>query len=215
MIHITALKVSSYKKTPVILQALDTMFCFLYYQYLELILEPLYLNMPTVRLNRTIDSFHEEQAYHLFRFQKNDLKRLMKALRIPETIITSGRNKFSGEEVLLASLMRLCTLTTLDEMAKTYFGRDYTAWSRAIKWFNIHLYTMFRDLMCDNLHCWEPYFKECAAAIQQKVAIYCLHYALFGVCGFIDDHCFATCRPCGPKETVEQWMRAQLIQEAF
>jgi hypothetical protein len=139
MMHITVLKVSRYKKTPDILQALDTMFSFLYYQYLELILEPLYLNMPTVRLNRTIDSFHEEQAYHLFRFQKNDLKRLMKALRIPETVITSGRNKFSGEEVMLASLMRLCTLTALDEMAKTYFGRDYTAWSRAIRWFYIHL----------------------------------------------------------------------------
>jgi hypothetical protein len=122
---------------------------------------------------------------------------------------------FSGEEVMFDSLMRLCTLTTLDEMAKTYFGRDYTAWSRAIRWFYIHLYTMFRDLMCDNLHYWEPYFEECAAAIQKKVAIHGLHYALFGVCGFIDDHCFATCRHCGPKETVEQWMRAQLIQEAF
>jgi hypothetical protein len=35
------------------------------------------------------------------------------------------------------------------------------------------------------------------------------------VYGFIDDHCFATCRPCGPKETMEQWMAAKLVQEAF
>jgi hypothetical protein len=107
MIHITALKVSSYKKTPVILQALDTMFCFLYDQYLELILEPLNPNMLTVRLNQTIDSFHEERAYHLFRFQKNDLKRLLKALRIlSETQWWVGTVRFCVQQKgLIISIM--------------------------------------------------------------------------------------------------------------
>ena len=217
MVQITALKVAKVLKSDDMDRILEAMYRFLYYKYLQLIIEPSYLLMPIVYLNRTIESFHEEQAYHLFRFQKTDLRRLMKALRIPDIVCTKGRNKFTGEEVFLFSLMRLCSLTTLDELAKTYFGRDYTAWSRAFKWFLVHLYTNFHDLMCDNLDYWQPYFKECAAAIQNKLAAFGLHYdpEAFGVCGFIDDHCFAPCRPCGPKETVEQWMAAQMVQQAF
>jgi hypothetical protein len=217
MIQIVALKVAKITKTDLFIQVLDAVFCFAYYHYLQLILEPTFLLMPIVYLNRTIDSFHEEQAYHLFRFNKSDLKLLMVALRIPDTVVTQGRNKFPGEEVFLFSLMRLCTLITLDEIAKSYFGREFTAWSRALKCFLVHLYATFRDLMCDNLEYWEPYFKECAAAIQKKMATFGLHFVAgaFGVCGFIDDHCFATCRPCRPKETLAQWMAAQLIQESF
>jgi hypothetical protein len=105
MIQIVALKVAKITKTVLFIQVLDAVFCFAYYHYLQLILEPIFLLMPIVYLNRTIDSFHEEQAYHLFRFNKSDLKRLMVALRIPDTVVTQGRNKFSGEEVFLFSLI--------------------------------------------------------------------------------------------------------------
>jgi hypothetical protein len=92
-------------------------------------------------------------------------------------------------------------MTTLDEVAKTHFGRVYTVWSKAFKWFLVHLHSTFRDLMCDNLEYWKPCFKASATTIQKKLATHGLHYAAgaFGVCGFIDDPCFATCRPCGPK----------------
>lgn len=215
LIQIVAIRMASIAVDGHILRGLDAMFGFVYHRYLTLIIEPTHLLMSLYRVNRTIDSFHEEEAYHLFRFQKTDLKRLMVALRIP-LIVRAGGSKFTGEEVFLFSLMRLCTTCTLDIMAKKYFGREYSAWSKAFKWFLVHLYTTFVDLMCDNLTYWEPHFAACAAAISRKLAKFGLIYqGLFGVCGFIDDHCFATCRPFGPKDTPERWHAAALLQEAF
>jgi hypothetical protein len=143
MMQIAVLKVIKVSKTVPFVQALDAMFGYLYYQYLQIVLEPLYFVMPIVYLSRTIESFHEKEAYHLFRFNKGDLKRLMKALRIPEIVVTEERLKFSGEEIFLFFLNRLCSVTTLDGAAKTLFGREYTAWSKAFKWFLNHLHSTF------------------------------------------------------------------------
>jgi hypothetical protein len=216
MFQIYAIRAAGVTIEGAALRMLDAMFGFVYYRYIQLVLEPSHLLMRIVYLNRTIDSFHEEEAYHLFRFKKQDLKRLMTALKIPSIVKTEGRHKFTGEEVFLFSLMRLCTLTTLDEMAKNYFGREYSVWSKAFNWFLRHLFTTFKDLMCDNLKFWEPYFKGCAAAIQEKLASFGLVFlGILGVCGFIDDHCFATSRPFGKKLTAAQYRLAKLVQEAF
>lgn len=107
-------------------------------------------------------------------------------------------------ELFLFSLMRLCTNSTLDSLAKNTFGRDYSVWSRVFNWFLLHLHELFYDLMHNNLDFWVPYFPACAAAIRSKLLEHGLHFTddeIFLIFSFIDDNCFETCRPRGPVET--------------
>jgi hypothetical protein len=182
---------------------------FIFYKYRELVVEPAYSLLPLVRKDRTIESFHIEEMYHNFRFRSHaDMRLLFDCLRIPWEVKVDNGEVFSGEEIFLFCLMRLCTNYTLDALAKNHFGRDYSIWSRVFKWFLLHLHGLFYDLMHNNLDFWVPYFPSCAAAIRSKLAKFGLHFSadqMFLIFSFIDDNCFETCRPRGPTETKKQY----------
>ena len=109
------------------------------------------------RFNRTFDSFSESECWTLFRFKKQDLSRLLTALAIPEFVITET-SKFSGEEVLLSSLYRLGN-KTLNDVA-ILFGREYSQWGKAWRWFIAHIWEHYRAHMMNNLPYWQPIFER-------------------------------------------------------
>ena len=173
--------------------------------------------LPCVHLHRSINSFHEEECWRLFRFRNNDLYRLLRNLRIPAYIALSNGSNVGGEEALLSCLRKFASVSTLQDL--TYiFGREWSTWSRVFSWFLLFICEKFGDLMFDNLAYWEPMFYKFSEAIRLKLVQYGLHYpeGEFLVCSFIDDHCFESCRPGGPNGSGAGQIRAPtLLQRAF
>ena len=109
----------------------------------------------TERYNRNIESFSDSDCWIFFKFRKVDLHRLLQSLRIPNIVIAEG-SKFNGEEVLLACLYRLSNKTLHD--VSQVFGREYSQWGKAWRWFIRHIWTTFQGHMMDNLEYWQPLF---------------------------------------------------------
>jgi len=187
------------------------------YAYLRLRKEPVYNMAPCARMNRTIESFDEEECYRLFRFRKPDLKRLYNVLHVPEHVVLSNRTTVTGEEVFLVSLRRLSSTCPMQDLC-FLFGRDYSQWSRAFKWFLHFIFDNYADLLLDNMSYWEPKFQDYSECVRKKVEELGVPFAEgdFSVCAFIDDHCFETCRPGGPTGSGINRPRADLLlQRAF
>jgi hypothetical protein len=83
-----------------------------------------------LRWHNSFDSFAEEHYYNMFRFEKRDMVRLKRALRIPAEVKTANRLSFSGEEVLLRSLHEMVSGSDQADIARDVFGRDQPAQSQ-------------------------------------------------------------------------------------
>lgn len=180
--------------------------------------EPVDLEYPICcHMNRTIASFCPEECDRLFRFKKAELPRLLAVLQMPDTVRTDNACRFTSEEVLLFSLCRLATPGRMEDISRAHFGRDYSQWGRAFRWFLRHVKSTFQGRMTNNLVYWEPMFASCAAKIRLKAAeLGCEFNDRFNICGFIDDNCFATCSPGGPTRSGPNAARAEkALQKAF
>lgn len=161
-------------------------------------------NLSTVikpkHIPRTILSFSDVECRLLFRFQQNDLFRLMRVFRIPNEVRLESRYLFYGEEVLLFSLHRFAHGFTYEMDCIILFGREHSQWSRAFHWFIQHMMSNFIHLLKRNLEHWLPhfpYFSECIRMkLEEKTN---LQFApqQFRVIGFVDDNVTKTCRPGG------------------
>lgn len=146
----------------IVLLTVDEIFRRLYY-----VKQP--QQFPIRHTRRTIDSFREGECYQFFRFQKVDLLRLKKALKIPDYIYANNRSSFGGEEVMLFSLHRYAQGGgNLEHDATFIFGREFSQWSRAFQWFNRHIIENFTDLMVNNFEYWLPHFPMFAEKIRLK-----------------------------------------------
>jgi hypothetical protein len=123
-------------------------------RYCACIIEP-DISLLSERINRTIDSFSESDCWIFFKFRKNDLNRLLNALQIP-VVVTAETSNFSGEELLLACLYRLSNKTLHD--ISQVFGREYSQWGKAWRWFIRYIRNRFEGHMMDNLPYWQPTF---------------------------------------------------------
>ena len=103
----------------------------IYRRYLLLaylrIINPDVMNRALTRIEskrRTIDSFDDADIPGTFRFRsKEQLRRLMGCLQIPEKLTSTERCAFGGEEALLVTLYRLRRPTTTTDIAfKELFG---------------------------------------------------------------------------------------------
>ena len=89
--------------------------------------------LQNIHRNRTIESFSDEWILNNTRFHSAaDLKRLYTKLQIPERIVLGNKSIVSGEEAILVTLYRLTFPRRLSDLEVT-FGREYTHWSRVIK----------------------------------------------------------------------------------
>jgi hypothetical protein len=182
---------------------------------LILSLDP-YADKPARRPNRrrTLQSFTESECYSYFRFRKRDLEELIPLLKFDQTVILDNGIKMSGEEVILRGLYELTTSETQESIASHHFGREYSAQSRAFKYFIIKMYENFHNLVNNNLLWWfrNGFFARSAEAIGHKMNI----EGNLVTC-FIDCNCEATSRVGGgPSEegaNAARW--SELIQRAF
>jgi len=116
----------------------------------------------------SFDDFNNMEVRRDFRLPgRIELQRLYRVLRIPRTVIIENGSKFSGEELFLYSIRRLVFPNTIEQLTKE-FGGDTTVWSRAFKWFNIHMTVNFESKIVGALHTWKSQFRTFRTAIKNK-----------------------------------------------
>ena len=97
------------------------------------------------RYNRTIESFSPCDCKIFFEFKKTDLSRLFPLLRFPDICTFDNKSVMSGEEVFLRGLYELVSGETKHNVSRNVFGRDWSAQSRAFKYFINHMYDNFLE----------------------------------------------------------------------
>ena len=128
-----------------------------------------------------------------------------------------------GEEVFLRGMYELVNGATKHVIAATVFGRDWTAQSRAFKWFILHMFNTFSHLITNNLDWWN----RNGLIEHSKRAIYAKMISASPILGMIDDVlnfcCFMDCNCLessrvggGPSEGGANAMRwSDELQRAF
>ena len=159
------------------------------------------IRLVTARRDRSIASFCISDCPILFRFQREHLYLLYQLLRFPSSIIFDNRSRMSGEEVFLRGLYELVSGANKHTIALSTFGRDWTAQSRAFKWFIHHVYHNFKHLVTDNLDWWyrNGFFELSRRAIfnnMRKVEPLMITDD-FNISHFIDCNCLSCSTPGG------------------
>ena len=147
------------------------------------------------RYDRTIRSFTASDCKLMFEFKKRDLLRLFPLLHFPDECKFDNRSIMAGEEVL-RGLYELVSASNKHDIAR-FFGRDWSAQSRAFTYFIEHLYDNFKHLVLDNLPWWyrNGFFASSAEAIGKKMNLGDDHKNM--IAHFIDCNCLETCRVGG------------------
>lgn len=95
----------------------------------------------------------------------------MSCLRLPRNnqkhIFDNGA-ELTYEEILLFSLNRFVHPSRLSDLVDVY-GKDYTMWSRAFKWFNNYMVNRFGYLLTDYLNNWKSAFPSFADKVRLKL----------------------------------------------
>ena len=125
----------------------------------------------------------------LYRFALEDLERVVRALRVPDKVITRSRHCFSGEELVLVLLRRFKRVDPALELAAET-GRSTAAISEGVGWLVEHILRTFPHLIDGrSLRAWSGQFAEFAAAFQR------LGIPYPNLIGFLDGKVWGTCRP--------------------
>ena len=142
--------------------------------------------------NYTLD--HErplspKHYYSMFRFCRDDIPRLVRALRVPAEMTTRNRTRIDGEEALLIFLHRMRYPNRLcDE--KMFFGRPVGAISEIAEMMRVYLDDIAANLLLEFDHeRLMPLMPVFAAAVHAKGA------PLENIWGFVDGTFRWFCRP--------------------
>ena len=122
-------------------------------QYLSLVIELVEELERPLRTDKTINSFSNSDCYIYFRFNREQLRRLFVALRIPDTIVLSNRSSINGKEAFLRGIFELESGANQHHIC-VIFGREGSTQSRAFSWFIGYIYDNFSHLVNDNLQWW-------------------------------------------------------------
>ena len=179
------------------------------------------------RLNRTIDTFTNEQIKNDFNFQNKDqLRVLFVCLKIPQSICLDNGCRVTGEEAFLVTIYRMSWPRKLTQIEDT-FGRDYSVWSRCINFMINYILDNWCYLLFDNMAYWFPTLPQMHATIVDKLVSLGYNYdtRLLGldletqhhIFGFIDNTIAPTCRPAGgpADDGINARRLDPLIQRAF
>ncbi len=169
------------------------------------------------------DDYNNMEVRRDFRLPgRNEIQRLFHSLRIPHTVTIENGSKFSGEEIFLYSIRRLVFPNTIEQLTKE-FGGDTTVWSRAFKWFNIHMTEHFESKIVSAVHTWRGQFRTFREAIKKKflsidpARTEFLRGVTMSTIGFIDCTTFATCKVGnGPIQRGQgSQRRSRRVQQSF
>lgn len=123
----------------------------------------------------------------------------------------------AGEEVFIRGLYEFVSGDNQEQISANVFGREFSAQSRAFKYFINHIYSTFEHLVHDNLDWWyrNGFFASSAEAIGHKINIPSDIKNL--VAHFIDCNCLPTSVVGGgPAEEGANAIRwNELIQRSF
>jgi hypothetical protein len=126
-----------------------------------------------LRLDRTIESFHEGVCEDHFRFKKAQLVILKQVLGIPESFVlydaeNKPRNRFSGEECFLVLLNSFKSGTQMVELTDR-FGREATQLQKMFRVCAFYLWDEWGFLLGDRgFERFQPHFREYNRVIKQK-----------------------------------------------
>ena len=166
---------------------------------------------------RTISSFLPSECFINFRFRSAELVRLYPLLKFPEECILDNGSKMQGEEVFLRGLYELASGENQELIVANVFGSEHTRQGRTFKYFILHIYDNFHQLVHDNLEWWfrNRFAEKSATAIGEKLDLGPFFRNLVAV--FIDCNCLPTeVVGGGPAENGANSMRwDELIQRAF
>jgi hypothetical protein len=85
-------------------------------------------------------------ARYFLNFKKTDLSRVFQLLHFPDICKFENRSE--------RGLYELVNGETKHNISRNVFGRDWSAQSRAFKYFINHIYGNYKHLVMDNLHWW-------------------------------------------------------------
>ena len=171
----------------------------------------------------SVDAFSES-----FRFQNgNQLRQLINGFQIPQTVKIKTY-RFSGEEIILISLIRLAWPYRWSDVKLHFPDRSRNELSVAFYWFIDFMIVNWGYLILNNRQYWLPFFQSSAEHIRMKLASLPNEANRqfydpanvntgFSVALFIDNTILAMCRPGGgPTTGGEQAPRLpREIQQAF
>lgn len=158
-----------------------------------------------VRKNVTINDLSHVDIPNNVRFiTQAQLRRLSRGFEFPASFTSPQRYKFSGEEVLLAGLVRLThPIRFSDATYRTLFGFDDKQASAAVLLFFEHMEN-WTWLVTDNTEFWKPYMLQYALAVwRMMLEKGCQHLPMPGtpdgydIFAWIDCVKQLTCRPGG------------------
>ncbi|XP_075535024.1 uncharacterized protein LOC142570536 [Dermacentor variabilis] len=138
-----------------------------------------------------IDGMDSGQFRTYFRFEQHDVRRLQRALLLPEVVSTPQCVNIPGVESLCLTLRRLAYPNRLREL-EPLFGRHYSVISSATNAVLAHIESTFGHLLRDmNNHFWLDLaqLEAFSQAVNSKGA------PLRNCWGFIDGTARAICRP--------------------
>lgn len=136
-----------------------------------------------------LDVFTDLECWRFFRFHRNDICRLKKALKIPDFVSTSQFDLVTGIEGLCIVLRRLAYPNRWIDLRRI-FARSHGALSR-IFYRTLRLIDRSSDVLSSWNQTWleEEDFSLCAGAIAAKGGV------IPNVFGFIDGTARKICRP--------------------
>ena len=180
----------------------------------------------TPKINRTINSFQDNDAKSNTRFSRNELHRLKDALfgMQPTNFYTWKRHKFTYEETLLIALDYMANGYKYQKMKDTY-GGNWSLYSYPVNFFARYLHHKFyHRLSGRSLEYWAPHVEKFRKAIWLKVCFdedKCMDinvvFTIFAVFSWIDAMQHEMCRPGGgPIDSEDNRRRDEnQIQRAF
>lgn len=142
------------------------------------------------RRQLTIENLSDARMLEITRFNKAQFIEIMQFLLFPETVLLSNRSRFSGQDALLALLMRLSWPRRLKDIAKDFFCSE-AAISLLFNWALEHVCQVVDDLGLLQLRALEAgKVAQFTSAIAHKT-----DGTLESCIGFIDGTAREICRP--------------------
>lgn len=167
-------------------------------------------------LQRTFADFGASMISSLFRFRSTqDLQRLMDGFQLPQNIKAKSY-VFSGQEVLMISLLRLSFPLRWLEVAMHFPGRSRQSLQAAFYWFLEFMIQRWGYLLLNNMSYWLDHMQGSAEAIRDKLQNLSVvghrqfhppcnaEQGGFAIFAFIDNTMVAMCRPGGPSTNGER-----------
>ncbi|CAN8015203.1 unnamed protein product [Ixodes persulcatus] len=143
-----------------------------------------------------VERLDDEMFRSMFRFRKEHIGELQRALLMPETITSAQGVKMDGEEALFVTLRRLAYPNRWVDL-EGVFGRHSSVLSSVTSRVMLHINNTFGHLLDDlNIHRW----LDVAKLEHMSRAVHAKGAPLTNCWGFIDGTARAICRPSESQE---------------